>query len=46
MTNAAVALVAAGICGCGWLRFIAVLKNLYDWLKNLRLEISAFAGYL
>ena len=27
--NAAVAV--AGVCGYGWLRFLAVLKNLYDW---------------
>ncbi|WZY78680.1 hypothetical protein YC2023_025064 [Brassica napus] len=30
-SNAAVAIAAAGVCGCGWLRFLAVLRDLYDW---------------
>uniref|UniRef100_A0A0D3EET5 Uncharacterized protein n=1 Tax=Brassica oleracea var. oleracea TaxID=109376 RepID=A0A0D3EET5_BRAOL len=30
-STAAVAVAAAGVCGCGWLRFLAVLRDLYDW---------------
>ena len=33
--NAAVAVMVtvadAGVCGCGWLRFQALLSVLYDW---------------
>ncbi|WZZ65067.1 hypothetical protein YC2023_076437 [Brassica napus] len=30
-SNAAVVVAAAGVCGCGRLRFLAVLRDLYDW---------------
>ncbi|WZZ76659.1 hypothetical protein YC2023_088029 [Brassica napus] len=30
-SNAAVAVAVAGVCGCGRLRFLAVLRDLYDW---------------
>ncbi|WZZ69800.1 hypothetical protein YC2023_081170 [Brassica napus] len=30
-SNAAVATAAAEVCRCGWLRFLAVLRDLYDW---------------
>ncbi|WZZ31151.1 hypothetical protein YC2023_014552 [Brassica napus] len=29
--TAAVAVAVAGVCGCGWLRFLTVLRDLYDW---------------
>ena len=29
-STAAVAVAAAGVCGCGWLRFLVVLRDLYD----------------
>ena len=30
-STAAVVVAVAGVCGCGWLRFLAVLRDLYDW---------------
>ena len=30
-SNAAAAVAAASVCGCGRLRFLAVLRDLYDW---------------
>ena len=31
-STAAVTVAVARVCGCGWLQFLAVLRDLYDWL--------------
>ena len=31
MTGSNAAVAVAGVCGCGRLRFLAVLRDLYDW---------------
>ena len=38
-SNAAAAVVA-GVCGCRWLWFLAILRDLYDWF-----EIGVFAEW-
>jgi len=37
MTGSNAAVAVTGVCGCGCLQFLAVLRDLYDWLYDYKL---------
>ncbi|WZY85293.1 hypothetical protein YC2023_031677 [Brassica napus] len=42
MTGSNAAVAVAGVCRCGWLRFLAVLRDLYDWFCEVRSSLKRF----